>query len=408
MTALWTSLDAVAATGGKTTRDWNASGVSIDTRSLNQGDLFVALSDVRDGHDFVATALENGAAAALVSRIPDNVPADAPLLIVPNVLTALEALGIAGRKRTKAKVIGVTGSVGKTSTKEMLRTIFGRQGRVHAAESSFNNQWGVPLTLARMPVDTEYAVIEIGMNHPGEIEPLAKMTRPDIALITNVAAVHLEAFKGVEEIAHEKADIFNGLTRNGIAVINADLPVTDLIRQSASNASSITLFGQSEHADYRLDDVQIGDSATVIKASLRGNAFLFKVGVPGRHYAMNALGALAVAELAGVDRAIAALDLAQWLPPSGRGVREPILLDPANEALTFDLLDDAFNANPMSTAAAIEVLAATNPRNDVGQRSKGRRIAVLGDMLELGPAQVQLHKDIVEYPGFEKIVQMVL
>jgi UDP-N-acetylmuramyl pentapeptide synthase len=208
---LWTSQDAAKATGGRVTRDWQASGVSIDTRTLQPGELFVALKDVRDGHDFVAQALEKGAAAALVSRVPEGVATDAPLLVVPDVLKALEGLGAFARARTKARVVGVTGSVGKTSTKEMLRAILGGQGKTHAAEASYNNHWGVPLTLARMPADADFAVIEIGMNHPGEIAPLARLAQLDVAMVTTVAPAHLEAFDSVEGIAHEKASIFDGL-----------------------------------------------------------------------------------------------------------------------------------------------------------------------------------------------------
>lgn len=200
---LWTSDAAAKATGGRVTKPWAASGVSIDTRALRPGDLFVALTDARDGHDFVAAALDKGAAAALVSRVPAGVAVDAPLLIVPDVLRALEDLGRAARARTKARVVGITGSVGKTSTKEMLRAILGGQGRVHAAEASYNNHWGVPLTLARMPEATEFAVIEIGMSHPGEIAPLARMADLDVAMITTVAPAHLEAFESIEGIAHE-------------------------------------------------------------------------------------------------------------------------------------------------------------------------------------------------------------
>lgn len=185
--SLWTSTDAVAATGGRTSFDWQADGVSIDTRTLQKGDLFVALKDQRDGHDFVAQALAKGAAAALVSHIPDGLDKSASLLIVDDVLAALEALGRAARARSEAKVVAVTGSVGKTSTKEMLRDVFSGQGKTHAAEASYNNHWGVPLTLARMPQNTEFAVIEIGMNHPGEIAPLAKMARPHVAMITTIA-----------------------------------------------------------------------------------------------------------------------------------------------------------------------------------------------------------------------------
>ena len=216
MTALWTSADAVTATGGQSTAKWKAKGVSIDTRTLQPGDLFVALKDVRDGHDFVAAALKAGAAAALVSRIPEGVSPDAPLLIVDDVLQGLEGLGRFARARTTAKVVGVTGSVGKTSTKEMLRRILAGQGRVHAAEASYNNHWGVPLTLARMPADADFAVIEIGMNHPGEIAPLARMADLDVALITIVAAAHLEAFNDLAGIAHEKAAIFRGPARRWV------------------------------------------------------------------------------------------------------------------------------------------------------------------------------------------------
>ena len=197
MSALWTAAEAAAATGGQATLPFTASGVSIDSRSLEAGDLFVALKDVRDGHDFVAQAFARGAAAALVTHRPEGVAADAPLLIVPDVLEALGRLGAAARARTRAKVVAVTGSVGKTSSKEMLRAVLSGQGRTHAAEASFNNQWGVPLTLARMPAATEYAVIEIGMNHPGEIAPLARLAQPHVVLITTVAAAHLEAFDSV-------------------------------------------------------------------------------------------------------------------------------------------------------------------------------------------------------------------
>ena len=203
MSVLWTAADAAAAIGGRAIGDWSVTGVSIDTRELSPGEMFVALKDIRDGHDFVAQALEKGAGAALVSRIPEGVAADAPLLLVDEALPALERLGIAGRARAQAKVIGVTGSVGKTSTKEMLRSVLGRQGKVHAAERSFNNHWGVPLTLARLPQDAEFAIIEIGMNHPGEIGPLAEIAAPDAAVVTNIGTAHIEHLKTREAIADE-------------------------------------------------------------------------------------------------------------------------------------------------------------------------------------------------------------
>ncbi|MDA0187032.1 MAG: UDP-N-acetylmuramoyl-tripeptide--D-alanyl-D-alanine ligase, partial [Proteobacteria bacterium] len=210
MSVLWTSAEAAATTGGQVAGDWAVTGLSIDSRSIAPGEMFVALSAARDGHDFVADALARGAAAALVARVPEGVD-PAKLLIVGDVMDGLRALGAAARARTRAKVIAVTGSVGKTTVKEMLRAALAQQGRIHAAEASFNNHWGVPITLARMPADTDFAVIEIGMNHPGEIAPLSHLARPDIAIVTTVAPAHLEAFGVIEGIAHEKAAIYEGL-----------------------------------------------------------------------------------------------------------------------------------------------------------------------------------------------------
>ena len=405
---LWTSHDAAAATHGTATTDWSATGVSIDTRTLQPGDLFIALADTRDGHDFVATALAKGAAAALVSRIPTNVPPEAPLLIVPNVLTALEALGRAARARTAAKIVAVTGSVGKTSTKEMLRAILSGQGRTHAAEASYNNHWGVPLTLARMPQDTEYAVLEIGMNHPGEIAPLARLARPHVAMITTVAPAHLAAFGSLDGIAAEKAAILDGLEPHGTAILPLDTPTAPILLAAARAAGCIlATFGNDPSADYHLAHVTIGDKATVIRATrpaatLTRTSFLFKVMSPGKHFAANGLGALAVADALGLDPALAAADLGRWTPPQGRGTRERILLDPV-ENLSFDLIDDAFNSNPASLAAALDVLIAATPQDQVGRIAGGRRIAILGDMLELGPTEVPLHLAVARHPGLAAV-----
>ncbi|OZA06184.1 MAG: UDP-N-acetylmuramoyl-tripeptide--D-alanyl-D-alanine ligase, partial [Rhodobacterales bacterium 17-64-5] len=317
---LWTATDAAAATGGTTITDWTATGVSIDTRTLRPGDLFVALKDVRDGHDFVAQALAKGAAAALVSRVPDGVTG--PLLIVPDVLAALTALGAAGRARSTARVVGVTGSVGKTSTKEMLRAILSGQGRVHAAEASYNNHWGVPLTLARMPADTDFAVIEIGMNHPGEIAPLSRLARPHVVLITTVAAAHLEAFANLAGIAHEKAAICAGLQPGGTAVLPADLETTPiLLTEARRHNAHIRTFGANAAAQYHLTSATLSEACTIVRAERAGEPFLFKVLSPGRHFAMNGLAALAVADALGLDPVIAATDLGHWSPPSGRGTR---------------------------------------------------------------------------------------
>ncbi len=404
MAALWTSEDAERATGGRATRPFEATGISIDTRSLRPGDLFVALKDVRDGHDFVADALSKGAAGALVSRIPEGCSETDPLLVVSDVLDGLTALGRAGRQRARARVVGVTGSVGKTSTKEMLRAVLGGQGRVHAAEASFNNHWGVPVTLARLPQDADFAVIEIGMNHPGEIEPLSRLARLHVALITTVAPAHLEAFANIEGIAREKAAIFAGLEPGGTAVVPAGLAVTPILLDAARTAGAKTVtFGTGADDDYRADEITLTQDRTVVRAARRGQPILFKVQTAGRHFAMNALGALAVADALGADPALAACDLGQWSPPAGRGARERVYLDIVDEGLSFELLDDAFNANPASMAAALDVLAAAEPRDGIGRILEGRRIAVLGDMLELGAGEAALHAALADHPAMARI-----
>ncbi|WP_298492105.1 UDP-N-acetylmuramoyl-tripeptide--D-alanyl-D-alanine ligase [uncultured Maritimibacter sp.] len=401
--SLWTAAEAAAATGGQAIGNWSVTGVSIDTRTLAAGDLFVALKDVRDGHDFVAQALGKGAGAALVSRLPEGVKPDAPLLVVDDVLAALERLGEAGRKRVQGRVVAVTGSVGKTSTKEMLRTVLARQGRCHAAEASYNNHWGVPLTLARMPVETDFAVIEIGMNHPGEISPLARLARPNVAVVTTVAAAHLEAFDNIEGIAYEKAAIFDGLEPAGVAIVNGDLDVTPiLVAKAIEKAGRFETFGERGGNTLRLTHANLTGDATVVQVHIGGVDHLVRLSTSGRHFAMNALAVLGVVRALGGDVTLAARDLALWEPPSGRGTREDILLDPV-EHYAITLIDDAFNANPTSVAAALEVLAATRPTDGIGRVSRGRRLAILGDMLELGPDEVRLHRDLGKLGHFAKI-----
>lgn len=402
--SLWTADDAAKATGGKAQGDWSVDGVSIDTRTIQPGDLFVALKDVRDGHDFVAQALEKGAGAAMVSHIPEGVTPDAPLLVVDDVLTALAALGRAGRARTDARVVAVTGSVGKTSTKEMLRAVLSAQGRIHAAEASYNNHWGVPLTLARMPEDTEFAVIEIGMNHPGEIGPLARLARPHVAMVTTVAAAHLEAFEDLAGIAREKGAIFEGLEEGGTAVVNGDLETTPVLTHAA-DGHHVERFGEGVGNDHRLTHVALSPDATICKATVAGQEQVFKIASPGRHFAMNALAALVAAHALGADVTLAARAMNTWQPPTGRGTRESVTLD-APEGLTMTLIDDAFNANPTSMAAALEVLGAMQPTDGVGRIQKGRRIAILGDMLELGPDEVALHAALADLPFLRAIDQV--
>jgi len=404
MTVLWTAAEAQAATGGVAVGVWRARGIAIDSRAVRPGDLFVALKDRRDGHDFVAAALAGGAAAALVSQRPDGVAGDAPLLIVDDVLAALWALGAAGRARSRAKVIAVTGSVGKTSTKDMLRCVLAGQGRVHAAEASFNNQWGVPLTLARLPADADFAVIEIGMNHPGEIAPLARLARPDVALITTIAGAHLEAFEDLAAIAQEKAAVFQGVADGGQAVIPGDLDTSAILIDAARTAgATVRRFGWSAGNECRLEAVTLSQNATVANARVGDVPVLFKLSTPGRHFAENACGVFGVVAALGADLALAATDIARWRPPAGRGTIERLVLDSAEEGLCIDLIDDAFNANPTSLAAAFEVLGACQPADHVGRISAGRKVAILGDMLELGPDELAQHRAIADLPAAREI-----
>ena len=400
--SLWTSADAALATGGDSTTVWNAQGVSIDTRTIKPGDLFVALTDIRDGHDFVAQALDKGAAAALVTHRPADVGTNAPLLIVPDVLAALEDLGRAARARTTGRIAAITGSVGKTSVKEMLRTVLSRQGNCHAAEASYNNHWGVPLTLARMPADCDYAVIEIGMSNPGEITPLSQMAQPHVAMVTTVAAAHLASFDNLAGIAVEKACIMDGLLPRGIAVLNGDIDTSQILQDHAAEMRiKKTLFGE-QNGDWTVKDVRLKGDVTIINASHADQHYLFKLSVPGRHFAMNAVGVLAVTDALGADPVAASLDIARWVPPAGRGTREVIVTDAANEE-NLELLDDAFNANPTSLTASLEVLGAAKPTDNVGRIVKGRKIAILGDMLELGADAVQMHQDIADCAFIQEI-----
>lgn len=382
---LWTSDDAAAATGGRVTAAWAATGVSIDTRTIAPGDLFVALQADRDGHDFVAQALARGAAAALVSRIPDGVASDAPLLVVPDVLRGLEDLGRAGRARMTGRVIAITGSVGKTSTKEMARIALAGQGVIHAAEASYNNHWGVPLTLARMPADTDFAIIEIGMNHPGEIAPLSRMARPHVALITTVAAAHLEAFGAIEGIAREKGAIFEGLQPVGHAILPEDLPVTQILRDCADRAGAVVV-GFGEHGVARPLRIVPQDGALSCHARIMGDTLAFTLPTTGRHFAMNAVGVLAALAAAGADLAQAAAHLSDWHPPQGRGAVETLG--------GIRLIDDAFNANPASLSAGLATLAGLQG---------GRRVAILGDMLELGTEEVAMHRAVADDPSMAAI-----
>ena len=365
-------------------------GLSIDSRTIAPGEAYFAIKgDLHDGHDFVAAALKAGAALAVVEAAQrDKFAPDAPLLVVDDVLAGLVDLARAARARLNAQVIAVTGSVGKTSTKEALRRVLGAQGETHASAASFNNHWGVPLSLARCPASVRFAIFEIGMNHSGEIEPLVKMVRPQVAIITTVEPVHLEFFAGIEAIADAKAEIFAGLEPGGAVVLNRDNSQFARLQRHAKKLgiSRIVSFGAHKKSDARLLDVSLHAACSAVHANILGHDVTYKLGMPGRHMAMNSLAVLAAASLAGADLALAALSLSQIEPAAGRGVRRALELADGEATL----IDESYNANPASMAAALNVLgrAAIGPH--------GRRIAVLGDMLELGPTGAALHRGLLD------------
>jgi UDP-N-acetylmuramoyl-tripeptide--D-alanyl-D-alanine ligase len=392
MTSLWTVEAMAKAMGAKPhgALPEGVPGLSIDTRTIAPGEAFFALKDTRDGHDFVEPALKAGGGLAVVAADKRGMFAkDAPLLVVPDVLDGLIVLARAARERSSAKFIGVTGSVGKTGTKEALKLALSSDGETHASAASYNNHWGVPLSLARCPASARYAVLEMGMNHAGEIAPLTRLVRPHVAIITTVEPVHLEFFPSVEAIADAKAEIFQGIEPGGAAVINRDNPHFARLQKQAKAAGvgRIVSFGENAKADARLLKFGLQADSSTVQARILGADVTYKLGAPGRHVVMNSLAVLTAATLAGADLALAALALAHLTPPSG-GRGERIALDlPGGEAL---LIDESYNANPASMRAALALLGQA----PVGPR--GRRIAVLGEMLELGPQGVELHRALAQ------------
>ena len=368
----------------------SATGISIDSRTLSPGEAFFAIEgENRDGHAFVSSALERGAAVAVVTDAKrEDMPQAAPLLIVADVLQGLRDLARAARARSPAKVIGVTGSVGKTSSKEALRLALSPEGETHASAASYNNHWGVPLSLARCPESARFAVFELGMNHAGEISPLTRLVRPHVAIITTIEPVHLEFFDSLDAIADAKGEIFEGVEPGGAAVVNRDIPQYERLAARARHVGveNVVGFGAHSDAEARLIKCTLHPSCSVVEARILGTEVAYKLGAPGRHLVMNSLAVLAAAALADADLALAALALAQLKPATGRGSRIPLEL-PGGPAL---LIDESYNANPASMRAALELLGQAS----VGPR--GRRIAVLGDMLELGESASDLHRGLTE------------
>ncbi len=396
---LWTWDALIAASGGQPDGmpEMPIGGVSIDSRTLQPGDLFVALKDARDGHAFVPAAFAAGASAALVSFSYQRQPGDGALLRVADPLAGLRAIARAARERTSARVVAVTGSVGKTGTKEALRACLSRLGTTHAAEKSYNNHWGVPLTLARMPATCAFAVLEIGMNHRGEIAPLARLAAPHVAIITTVEPVHIGYLGSLEAIAEEKSDIFLGLPPNGIAIIKHDSPQFPIMRAAAQRKGArIISFGQSPEAGVRLTAAALEADGSRLTVDALGKALSYHVGAPGAHLAQNSLAVVAALLALELDVKKALPALAEIQAPPGRGARTVLRID-GGELL---LIDESYNANPASMQAALATLG-TIPRIRYP-----RRVVVLGDMLELGPSAEELHiglKEAIDEAGIDLV-----
>lgn len=384
MTTIWTAHEAAKATGGKANGHWQASSITIDSRMAQPGDLFIALKgEHTDGHAFVKEVLQKGA-AAMVTHIPEDIPPTAPLLIVRDCMQALEDLAAFNRRRSQARIVAITGSVGKTSTKEALRYALGGCGTVYASSGNFNNHLGVPISLARMPLGTDFGVFELGMNHAGEITPLSYQVRPSVAIITTVEAVHLEFFPSVQAIADAKAEIFLGMDPDGAAILNKDNPYFDHLSNAASQAGikHIISFGTSDDSQCQLVEYTADTAGCHIKASIMGEEISYYLQATGIHHALNTVAALAAVYALGEDIHKSATALAMFGTPEGRGNLLNITINDKH----FTLIDDSYNASPASMKAALDVLGNTT----------GRKLAILGDMRELGETAPQLHQGLFE------------
>ena len=377
---LWQWPDLLAALNLSEPKEGAAiSGVSIDTRTLVPGDLFVALSGDpgprfnasgtgnRNGHEFVFAAGEAGAAALLVSK---DVKSKLPALQVANTLDGLWQLARFARARMDGRVAAITGSAGKTTARSWLEQILIAQLPTHASVGSYNNHWGVPLSLARMPEQSGYGVFEVGMNHAGEIAPLSELVEPHVALVLNVLPAHIGQLGSLEAIRQEKLDIRQGLRENGILVVPYDLPRSDV------TDVEVLTFGFDANADVAAAMVPGPDSFSV-EMTIAGDKYRYDLATVGEHLALTSVAVLAVVHALGADVGKAAQGMSQLTNPPGRG----------NLSMVSGrtIVDDSYNANPVSMAYAIKALT---------KREQGRKIAVLGEMLELGELSEELHHEV--------------
>jgi UDP-N-acetylmuramoyl-tripeptide--D-alanyl-D-alanine ligase len=399
VSALWTSDEVARALGAVIAAPFEANGVTFDSRAVGKGDLFFALKgETTDGHGFVAEAMKRGAAAAVVSRDVEN--AGGTLIRVPDTLKALEGLGRAARRRSKARIASVTGSVGKTSTKDALRAMLSAQAPTSASAASFNNHVGVPISLARLPREARYGVFEIGMNHPGEIEPLARQVKAHVGVVTNVGPAHIGFMGSEEAIADEKACMFAGMAQGAVAVLNRDGEHYERLAGHARHfgVSRIVGFGRGETADARLVSCSLQDSGSDVVALIHGRRIEYRLGAAGEHWVLNSIAALAVVEALGADVEQAAASLAGVSASPGRGARRFLKFGTG----TVELLDESYNGNPMSVRAMLAILARTEPAKG------GRRLLALGDMRELGEGADAYHAGLADAVSASGATQVFL
>ena len=381
---LWTSEEVAKLTGGRSLKHWVATGVSIDSRTIESGDLFISISGPNfDGHNFVESAFKRGAVASIVSHSMEGVSEGALMLKVPDTVKAFNELGCGARNRSMAKIIAVTGSVGKTGVKEALARLLSNQGRVSYSLGSYNNHFGVPLSLARLDKNANYGIFELGMNHSGELTRLSKMVRPNVAIITTVDLAHAEFFSSIDEIAQAKAEIFKGLQQGGTAILNRDNQQFELLRDAAlaAGAGEVIGFGVHDESQFKLMDFELNAEGSSVKACCDNVNFSYDLSMPGQHWVQNSLAVLAAINAVGADMIEAANSFIKIKPFKGRGQFHTV---PIQDGY-FELIDDSYNACPVSVSAALEVLSRLKPK------SLGRRICVLGDMMELGPNSTELH-----------------
>ena len=393
MSTIFSAEELHSIVGGKLfENDWLVSGISIDSRTIQKNDLFIALKAKRDGNDFIVSAIENGAKAAIINKIPKDLPKNFPFILVNNSVEALYSIAKYSRKKYKGRVIAITGSVGKTSTKDILTKMLSTFGVTHSSQKSFNNHLGVPLTLANIPKNADYVICEIGMNSKGEIEPLSKLVAPDVAVITNISAAHLASFKNLREIAYEKASICFGLKKNGLLIFSVDNKFYELVNNFVKERKlkSVT-FGDNENAEISIKNISHLKNKSYGSLLIKNKVFTnFSIGALGSHQLKNCLAALAVILSYDLSLEKALKELKDWVPRDGRGNFLDVNLKYKLKNIRIRVIDESYNSNPTSLNASLEILKLVQ----FDTKKSSRKIAILGDMLELGVKEKEFHRDI--------------